>query len=193
MRYDQWPIILIPMAALIVIGSSQQLRAEQRPAKGASQDISEASSTRPSPAQEQTQPLTQPFALTESDTLILHGSNFHVGTAEIIQASKPALATVLKVLTENPEARIQIAGHTDSTGSDADNQRLSEQRAQAVKAALVRRGIDATRLETIGYGASRPLTHSRTPAGRAMNRRVTLTIIDSQTDGNTSTTAGPRH
>ena len=182
MRYYQWPFILIPTAALIVICSSQQSRADQMPEELPGN--STISPARSSPAEEQadTQPPAQPFTVTESDKLILQGVNFHAGTAEMIQASKPALAAVLKVLTENPHARVRIAGHTDSADSDVDNQRLSEQRAQVVKAALVQRGIDPARLETVGHGASRPLTHNRTPAGRAINRRVTLTIIDSHTD-----------
>jgi outer membrane protein OmpA-like peptidoglycan-associated protein len=68
--------------------------------------------------------------------------------------------------------RFEVEGHTDSTGTDAANQTLSERRANAVVDQLVRDGIDASSLSAQGYGASRPIADNATPEGRAKNRRV---------------------
>jgi outer membrane protein OmpA-like peptidoglycan-associated protein len=68
--------------------------------------------------------------------------------------------------------RFEIEGHTDSTGTDAINQPLSERRAQAIKDQLVKDGIDASALTAKGYGSSRPIADNSTPEGRTRNRRV---------------------
>jgi OmpA-OmpF porin, OOP family len=86
-----------------------------------------------------------------------------------------------QILTDNPGVRVTIEGHTDSIGTEAYNQRLSERRATAVKRYLVSRGISAECLETIGYGKTRPIapnTRGRrdNPEGRAMNRRAELKV-----------------
>lgn len=75
------------------------------------------------------------------------------------------------VLNRYPQTTILVAGHTDSSGSESYNQQLSERRAQAVRDALVNRGVDARRLQVIGYGESQPISSSD-----AMNRRVELRI-----------------
>jgi outer membrane protein OmpA-like peptidoglycan-associated protein len=67
-----------------------------------------------------------------------------------------------------------IEGHTDNTGKDASNLTLSEKRAQSIKAEIVKRGIDAGRMETQGFGASKPIADNKTAAGRTQNRRVTI-------------------
>jgi OmpA-OmpF porin, OOP family len=68
--------------------------------------------------------------------------------------------------------RFEIEGHTDSTGTDAINQPLSERRAQAIRDQLVKDGVDPSALTAKGYGSSRPLADNSTPEGRAKNRRV---------------------
>ncbi len=75
------------------------------------------------------------------------------------------------VLNRYPQTTILVAGHTDSSGSESYNQQLSERRAQAVRDALVNRGVDPRRLQVIGYGESQPISSSD-----AMNRRVELRI-----------------
>ena len=77
-------------------------------------------------------------------------------------------------LYKNPKVRIMIEGHTDNTGGDKLNQTLSGNRAKAIKAELVKKGIDEGRMETIGYGASKPIADNKTAAGRTQNRRVTI-------------------
>jgi OOP family OmpA-OmpF porin len=77
-----------------------------------------------------------------------------------------------------PEVRVEVAGHTDSTGSAATNVRLSEARAAAVRAYLARRGVAPDRMVARGYGSSRPVAPNATAAGRARNRRVELHRLD---------------
>ena len=100
--------------------------------------------------------------------------NFAVDRAEILPDSRPQIDQVLSLLQDDPTLRLSIDGHTDNTGDAAHNQRLSEARAQAVVAALVTRGIDASRLEARGHGQSQPVAGNDTEAGRAQNRRVEL-------------------
>ena len=79
-----------------------------------------------------------------------------------------------KLLTENPELRLTVQGHTDNTSTPAHNQQLSAARAQAVVAALTAQGIAAARLQAAGFGQTQPLADNATAAGRARNRRVEL-------------------
>lgn len=114
----------------------------------------------------------------ESEKLVLRGVYFRHGTTEITDESIPVLETAVELLQERPTTWLRIEGHTDWSGSVADNRLLSEQQAQTVETYLIRRGIDASRLETIGYGASRPLTDDRSDEGRAMNCRIVLKVIE---------------
>ncbi len=77
-------------------------------------------------------------------------------------------------LKDNPGARAEIAGHTDSTGTESYNMGLSERRANAVKQYLLRKGVEDYRITTVGYGYSRPIASNETAAGRAQNRRAEL-------------------
>ena len=75
-------------------------------------------------------------------------------------------------MAQYPATNVEVAGHTDSVGPDAYNQKLSQRRADAVKQVLVKDGIDASRVSSVGYGESRPVADNATEAGRAVNRRV---------------------
>ncbi len=78
----------------------------------------------------------------------------------------------MKLLTDNPGLVIRIDGHTDNVGSDADNLKLSKNRAAAVRGFLEKAGITATRLSSEGYGESRPVADNATAEGRRLNRRT---------------------
>lgn len=93
---------------------------------------------------------------------------FKQGTAELLPESGPALDRLAADLQAAPALRLRIAGHTDRVGEPGKNQVLSEQRAEAVRAYLVKAGVPAARLETVGYGDSRPLY----PSPDLRNRRV---------------------
>jgi hypothetical protein len=105
----------------------------------------------------------------------LPGIYFAFASAELEPASKPALAEVARLLGAHRDGKLSIEGHTDSIGASAANQQLSEQRAAAVRAALVEEfHVGASRLTSVGYGASRPRESNTTIEGRARNRRVEL-------------------
>jgi outer membrane protein OmpA-like peptidoglycan-associated protein len=84
------------------------------------------------------------------------------------------IARVANVLNKYPQTTIRVEGHTDSKGSEAYNQTLSEKRSLAVKIALTQRGVDPTRIQTVGFGESQPIS-----SNDAMNRRVVIVIIPS--------------
>jgi outer membrane protein OmpA-like peptidoglycan-associated protein len=97
---------------------------------------------------------------------------FDTGSATLRPESTGILNDVLGMLKDHEDVELLIEGHTDSQGSDAANQTLSEQRAAAVAAYMTGRGIDAGRLETAGHGESQAVADNATAEGRAMNRRV---------------------
>ncbi len=96
---------------------------------------------------------------------------------EILPSQYPALDKVSEVLKMNPDLRIRIDGHTDSTGTEDFNQTLSENRAAAVRDYLEDAGIESGRLETRGFGTSAPVDSNDTPEGKARNRRCQLTVL----------------
>ena len=110
----------------------------------------------------------------------LYGIHFDVDKATIRPETQPLFDDIAQVLKNFPMWRLRIVGHTDSTGDAAHNQLLSLQRANAVKSALVDRGIQASRLETEGAGQNQPVASNDTPEGRALNRRVALIRLDAK-------------
>ena len=108
----------------------------------------------------------------------LYGLYFDTAKATLKPASEATLQQVLGVLNADPALRLVVAGHTDSEGEDAYNQRLSEQRAEAVMQWLTGKGVDAARLTSEGLGESRPVADNGSDAGRALNRRVQLRVAD---------------
>jgi len=105
---------------------------------------------------------------------VLQGVRFDSGKATLTPSSGAVLQEVLTVLKQNSSLKVEIQGHTDSTGSKDLNQRLSEARAKAVKAYFTASGIDADRLTVRGFGPDRPAASNDTQEGRAQNRRVEL-------------------
>lgn len=105
------------------------------------------------------------------------GVTFDVGSYTIKPAFRTTLDSVAGSLTEYPNSLVDVYGHTDSTGSDAFNQRLSEQRAQAVSNYMVSRGVASARIRWQGFGETLPIADNDTEYGRAKNRRVEIKII----------------
>ena len=98
--------------------------------------------------------------------------NFDVDKATLRPDATPVVDEITKLLQADPSLKLSVDGHTDNTGSAEHNRALSKQRADAVRAALVAKGIDGTRLDTQGYGPDKPLGDNGDDAGRARNRRV---------------------
>ncbi len=101
---------------------------------------------------------------------------YDVDSAVLKPGAYEELDRVAEVLNKYPQTKIRIEGHTDSTGSEDYNLKLSEKRAMAVKNALILRNVDPARLQTVGLGESKPVAGNETEAGRQMNRRVRIVI-----------------
>ncbi len=101
---------------------------------------------------------------------------FTTGSAKLQSKSFKPLTEVVTIMQENKDLLLDISGHTDNTGNAARNQALSETRATAVKAWLVSKGIDASRITAAGFGQDKPVADNKTEAGRKLNRRVELKV-----------------
>jgi outer membrane protein OmpA-like peptidoglycan-associated protein len=114
------------------------------------------------------------------DNIILNmpsNITFEVNKSNVKPNFVEILSSVTLVLNEYKSTMIEVAGHTDSTGSESYNQMLSQQRAQAVSNILMQNGVQPVRIDTVGYGESRPIASNATPEGRQQNRRVELTLL----------------
>ena len=103
--------------------------------------------------------------------------SFEASSAVLTAPSIKVLEQTVQILRDNPTLRLEIAGHTDSSGDPQQNRQISQQRAEEVMKYLIDHGITADRLHAQGYGADRPLTSNTTPEGRAQNRRVEFNLL----------------
>ncbi|MGB5258265.1 MAG: OmpA family protein [Woeseiaceae bacterium] len=111
-------------------------------------------------------------------TLNMPGNvTFATDSSDLSPAFFDVLNSVGKVLGEFEQTVVEVAGHTDSTGSDSYNQSLSERRAQSVSRYLTAQGVIPQRVITVGMGESRPVADNTTAAGRQANRRVEITMV----------------
>jgi outer membrane protein OmpA-like peptidoglycan-associated protein len=104
--------------------------------------------------------------------IVTHGINFDYNKATVQPESMGTLNMIVQILKDNPELKFEVGGHTDSDGDASYNLQLSQQRAEAVKKALIDLGIAGTRLTTKGYGLTKPISDNGSPEGKANNRRV---------------------
>lgn len=102
---------------------------------------------------------------------------FRTGSAVLDQESRPLLDTVVTIVERCPGVAVRVAGHTDSIGSDELNQALSEARARSVTTYLEQHGVPAARLQSIGYGETRPVAPNDTPWNRSRNRRIEFLVV----------------
>jgi outer membrane protein OmpA-like peptidoglycan-associated protein len=109
--------------------------------------------------------------------VILKNIFFKSGSAVLMTESQTEIDKLYNFLLTNDKAKIKIIGHTDNVGSDADNLKLSEQRAKAVQDALIAKGIAAERLTFEGKGKSMPIADNATEEGRKINRRTEFIIV----------------
>jgi outer membrane protein OmpA-like peptidoglycan-associated protein len=115
-------------------------------------------------------PTPRGMVLTLGDVL------FDTGQADLKSGATRKLDQLSQFLSEHPDRRVQIDGFTDSVGSDAYNEELSQRRADAVRSALISRGVDPARIGTEGYGKSYPVASNSDSGGRQLNRRVEVVI-----------------
>lgn len=107
--------------------------------------------------------------------LVLSGAHFAFDKYSLTRLAQDTLRGVADTLKAHPDVRIEVAGHTDSIGTEAYNMRLSQSRAESVRRFLVANGVAGDRITVVYFGESRPVADNGTRAGRAMNRRVEVT------------------
>ena len=112
------------------------------------------------------------------EVITLEGVYFKTGSDQLNESAKKMLRSIAQTLKKNPRMRIEIAGHTDNTGSAHVNENLSVSRAKTAKRQLIDLGVSASTLTVKGYGDSVPVASNETNAGRAANRRVELRIVE---------------
>jgi len=115
--------------------------------------------------------------LVKGNTATINNLFFDLGKATLKPESEPELKRILQVMNENKNLVIEISGHTDNTGTDEINNKLSLERANAVKDNLLKGGIDTARIRTKGYGKTKPKADNATEEGRQINRRVEIEIL----------------
>jgi outer membrane protein OmpA-like peptidoglycan-associated protein len=113
----------------------------------------------------------------EGSAIVLENIFFEFNKTDLLPESYIELNKIADFMIENNINRIEISGHTDSEGSDAYNQKLSEGRAQAVVNYLISRGVHPVSMEAVGYGKTRPIDTNLTEEGRAKNRRVEFMLV----------------
>jgi len=106
------------------------------------------------------------------ERIILEGVNFETDKTTLLPGAKAILDQVAASLLAYPAAEVAIHGHTDNVGGAKHNMKLSSGRAESVKAYLVSKGVDASRITTKGFGFTKPVADNSTAQGRAKNRRV---------------------
>ena len=119
----------------------------------------------------------QVYQVSKGSSIILHDLNFGSNLFDIIPAHISSLKYLADFLKKHPKIKIQVAGHTDNVGKEEENKILSQKRADSVMNYLVsKEGISQDRINSFGYGPSRPLTTNTTSEGRAINRRTSFII-----------------
>jgi OmpA-OmpF porin, OOP family len=132
----------------------------------------------PAPAPPPPPPPPPPAPEVGSKIISLDGAHFDFDKSTLKPEGHAKLDQAAAVMAEHATITVAVEGHTDSVGSDAYNQKLSERRAQAAVDYLVSQGVDASRLQPTGYGESKPMASNDTADGRAQNRRVDLVVTD---------------
>jgi outer membrane protein OmpA-like peptidoglycan-associated protein len=108
---------------------------------------------------------------------VLKNIFFDIDKFDLKEKSITELEKIVQFLSENPQIRVEISGHTDNTGNSQYNQQLSEKRAKSVYSYLIEKGIQPQRLSSKGFGSTKPITANDTEDGRQQNRRIEFTIL----------------
>ncbi len=119
-----------------------------------------------------------PMEAKKGSRYALNGVNFEQSQTTMLPGSETKLQEVLQFMRDNPGVQIEVIGHTDKTGDERQNQRLSEFRARAVANWLFNQGIDSRRIQTSGKGSSEPVATNDTEEGKAQNRRIEVMVIE---------------
>ncbi|MCB0291226.1 MAG: OmpA family protein [Calditrichaeota bacterium] len=160
-----------------------QVAPPAEPAISDTLEAAPAAATPPADTAVVAKPDTVPKVRTETqirlDTLLAGKViEFASGSHVLSPSSYPLLNQIAEVLKQKPDAMVEIAGHTDASGGRQLNLTLSRQRAEAIRAYLLRQGIDGKRLKAAGYGPDRPIASNNTPQGKQKNRRVEFNVLE---------------
>jgi outer membrane protein OmpA-like peptidoglycan-associated protein len=112
----------------------------------------------------------------KSSWVVLDHMQFENNSTKLAASSDQQIENLGKILAAYPEATVKIGGYTDNVGNPAENMKLSRERAEAARDAIVRSGIDAKRVSAQGYGEQNPLASNSTEEGRAQNRRISVLV-----------------
>ena len=115
--------------------------------------------------------------LDPTKALTFYNINFATSSADLTEGSKMQLNDLVKIMKGYPKVEIKIEGHTDNQGNEAQNKKLSENRAASVKAYLASHGIAGARMITAGFGSVKPVADNANEEGRAKNRRIEAMIV----------------
>jgi outer membrane protein OmpA-like peptidoglycan-associated protein len=158
-----FPFMLLGSGCNTIAGFGQDVSAAGNVVTGGAEKIQGSGSSA------QTQPTPQRMAAQGN-------VYFPTGGVEIAPGAQNTISRVVTFLKTNPDQRVRVEGFTDSTGTQATNEALSQRRAEAVRDTLVAGGIDADRIETHGNGDASPVASNSTAEGRQMNRRAVVTV-----------------
>jgi outer membrane protein OmpA-like peptidoglycan-associated protein len=122
----------------------------------------------------------QSLKFEDGSNMVIHDILFNSGKSTLQKSSSSGVKKIYNLLKKFPSLSVEIQGHTDNIGESKTNKMLSQQRADSVKKALMKLGIDSSRLKTKGLGDSNPISSNRTKEGRAKNRRVELLKLSNQ-------------
>ena len=155
------------------IGVNYYFAPPRAPAATAESPPAAAPAMSEAPVQVATAPKPEEWKIiTEEKPVHIEGASFDTNSAHLKPAADAKLQQVVGFARQYPDANLEVSGYTDSRGSKAYNLKLSQRRANSVKAYLVQKGINASRIITKGYGEEMPVADNKTRAGRAQNRRV---------------------
>jgi OOP family OmpA-OmpF porin len=144
--------------------------------EAAPEPVAETRAVEPAPEPAPAPPAEEPAPAPQSQRIVLRGVQFDLDKADVRADASVILDEAANQLSQVPGTRVSVEGHTDSSGSDAYNQSLSERRASSVRDYLAGKGVENGRLSTAGYGESQPVADNATAEGRALNRRVELKV-----------------
>ena len=116
--------------------------------------------------------------LAPGDALVLQNIQFEFNSSALTAESQTGIKMLTEFLQRNPELKVELAGHTDNVGNAQYNQKLSAERAESVRKALINNGIDANRLTAKGYGSTKPLAPNDSDEHRALNRRTEMVVMN---------------
>ena len=115
--------------------------------------------------------------IVDTTHFVMRNINFEFDSAVLQESSYPSIDSLAIFLKENPSITVEISGFTDNSGTAEHNQKLSQDRANSVKEALINKGVDAARMTAVGYGSNNPIKPNDTEENKALNRRVEIRIL----------------